>query len=372
MFRKARLIWVPMMLAAILPCVAQVVQAQIPATEQLTVPPKAASEDPLPGLPRLPDEPRSLLQQPPPNLFGTTLTGPYFEHGNTRLDPPELPPPGCFVAVEIDPTVAHVKNDLSNSTIPTNMLGEIVRLPSARLDWTVSPRFEVGYRLPCGFGAVVLGYRFLATDGSGTIQGPDALESLKSRLDFNVADLDYASWEISLFPHVLEHTCDMQWRFGLRFASVFFDSQAVEPFAAAAAPGGSHVFERRNADSWSGVGPHVALDLGWRFGDSGWSLVGKTDFFLGLGRIHQTFVEVPTNPGAGGELRDDRSQAVPVLNVQAGLRWKPPVWPKSFIFAGYQYEYWWNVGRNSITVPPDLSNGSFWDQGFVLRAEINF
>jgi hypothetical protein len=162
----------------------------------------------------------------------------------------------------------------------------------------------------------------------------------------------------------------MKWRFGLRYANVFFDSVADEPFVAAAA--GSGIFERRNSNTWSGVGPHVGLELGQHLGPCGLSLVGKSDFFLGLGRIHQGFAELGTAPGLGGELHVNRSQAVPALNLQAGFGWSRPDLTRWSVFVGYQYEYWWNVGRNSDTGPPDQSNGSLWDQGLVLRIECQF
>ena len=38
----------------------------------------------------------------------------------------------------------------------------------ATLNWTVSPRFEAGYRLPSGFGEIDVSYRFLLTEGAGT------------------------------------------------------------------------------------------------------------------------------------------------------------------------------------------------------------
>jgi hypothetical protein len=173
-------------------------------------------------------------------------------------------------------------------------------------------------------------------------------------------------------PDVLCHRWDMQWRFGIRYAYVFFDSQAVEPFAAAAAAGGSGIFEQRNCDRWDGVGPHVGLQLGRHFGNSGLSFIGKTDFFLGLGRVRQGFYDVGTTPATTAQLNVNRSQAVPALNLQAGFGWSRPDITRLTLFVGYQYEYWWNIGRDSDTTPPDQSNGSMWDQGLVVRIGCNF
>jgi hypothetical protein len=320
----------------------------------------------LPGLPRPPEQPGSLFRPPTPLYEPAPLPGPYFER-DALLDPLELPPPGWFADVEAGLVTAHVKQKLTNASIPGGNAPDVVRLPSAPLDWTVSPRFAVGYRLPSGFGEVYLAYRFLAAEGNGAVLGADALAALKSRLDLNLIELDYASREFSLWPH-----WDMKWWIGGRYAYVYFDSRADEPFAAAAA--GSGVFERRTSDSFVGFGPHAGVELARYFEGTGLSAYGNIDGWISLGRIRQGFFEVPTTPGANGllmteETRDSGSQAVPVLNLQAGLRWQPPSYRDAHLFLGYQYEYWWNVGRLSVT--PD-SRGELWDQGVVLRAEFNF
>ena len=88
-----------------------------------------------------------------------------------------------------------------------------------------------------------------------------------------------------------------------------------------------------------------------------------------LGRVRQGFFEIPTAGGAGGETRGSGSQAVPEIDLQAGFRWRPAGWPNVEWFAGYEYEYWWNIGRLSTT--PD-SRGELSDQGLTLRAEFHF
>jgi hypothetical protein len=58
-----------------------------------------------------------------------------------------------------------------------------------------------------------------------------------------------------------------------------------------------------------------------------------------------------------------------MLTAELGLRWQPAFWPHTLVFLGYQYEYWWNVGRLSLT---DTSRGELSDQSILLRAEFNF
>jgi hypothetical protein len=361
MIRTFGLLALLVVLAAIPLAPRALAQTQKPAATS------SAELDVLPGLPRPPDAPQSLMLKPPANppYSCDPLPGPYFEH-DPRLDPPPLPPPGWFTDVEVGLVGAHVKNRVSGmvqvGTAPPNT----VDLPSAELDWTVAPRFEVGYRLPSGFGEFCVAYRFLATDGTGVTPGNDAPAAFRSRLDLNLVDVDYASREISLWPH-----CDMKWRFGLRWADVYFDSRADEPFAAAAA--GSGIFEMRTSNNFWGVGPHAGLELGHCFTESGLAVVGWVDAAILLGRIRQNFFEASTTLGPGGQLlsgntRLSVSQDVPTVNTFAGLRWQPPSYPNSYLFLGFQYEYWWNVGRNSSTT----ARGELSDQGILLRAEVNF
>jgi hypothetical protein len=57
-----------------------------------------------------------------------------------------------------------------------------------------------------------------------------------------------------------------------------------------------------------------------------------------------------------------------VVNAQLGLSWRPSEFPAAQLFLGYQYEYWWHIGR----VSGAGTNADLMDQGVVLRAEINF
>jgi len=368
MVRVTRLLLVLAVLEATLPVPRGLAEAPDPASASSSAAAADAAEpNLLPGLPRPPDQPASLLQTPPsgPGYSCAPLPGPYFER-DPRLDPPPLPPPGWVADVDVGILVPHVKNKLIDTVQVGARPPDTVQLPSAELSWTGSPRFEVGYRLPSGFGEILLAYRFLVTDGTGSAQGPDATEALTSRFDMNVADLDYASREFSLLPH-----CGMKWRFGLRGVDLFFDSHAIEPFAAAAA--GSGIFDTRVSNNYWGIGPHMGLELERRWEDEGVVLVGRVDAATLLGRVNQGFSEESTTPAPGGELlsgttRQSNPQDVPEVNAFLGVGWRPPEYPTMRLELGYQYEYWWNVGRLSTT----NSRGEVSDQGVVLRVEFNY
>ncbi|HVS38606.1 MAG TPA: Lpg1974 family pore-forming outer membrane protein [Gemmataceae bacterium] len=345
-----------------------------PAPPSLTLPPQgregrvggdASEYNPLPDLPRPPDQPASLLAPAPANPYeGAPLPGPYFER-DPLLDSPEFPPPGWFADADMLITRPVVLNHLTNASIAGGA-PDVVSLPSAPMDWTVAPRFEVGYTLPSGFGSIGLAYRFFVDEGTGAVMGFDAPAVLKSRLDINTVDLDYISRELTPWP-----LWNLTWRFGFRTGWIYFDSQADEPFAAAAA--GSGVYELHTSDSFVGFGPHAGVLVDRGFQGTGLSLYGKSDFWINLGRINQGFYEVTTTPTPTGPLTEatgvGSGQSVPVLDLEAGLHWQPPRLCYTEFFLGWQYEYWWNAGRFSGT--PD-SRGSLFDQGVLLQAAFHY
>jgi hypothetical protein len=323
------------------------------------------------SLPQVADAPASLLAPAPPlGPLPRAAERPYLER-DPLLDPTDLPPPGWFFDLEVDPTKAHVKNEISTGVLnPATGNTDTVGLLSATLNWAISPRFDAGYRLPSGFGEFLLSYRFLATEGSELTEGADGPARLSSLLDINQVDLDYASSEFSLWPK-----WEMRWRLGLRYAYVYFDSRADEAFEAAAA--GSGVFQTRVTNSFVGFGPHAGVDLSRRFGTCGLAFVTKADFALLVGHIRQQFSERTTTIGPDGQplvgaLGASDSQGVPVLEVQAGLSWQPPRYPCATFFLGYRYEYWWEVGMLDSLNNGAGTFGEIFDQGVVLRAEFNF
>src|SRR5207237_4286724 len=96
--------------------------------------------------------------------------------------------------------------------------------PSAPLDWTLSPRFELGYRFADNLGSLMLTYRFLTTEGNPVVADFDPMGdgALRSRLDMQIVDLDYVSRHHKCCPDF-----DFRWLAGVRLATVFFDSEVI-------------------------------------------------------------------------------------------------------------------------------------------------
>jgi hypothetical protein len=362
MVRSFRLLLLPALLAGTI-LSPQSGYAQAPATLPDPAPkaptPTNYEYNPLPTLPRPAEAPASLLQAAPaaPPYSCAPLPGPYFEQ-DPLWDPPSLPQPGWFADVEATILKPNLQNHLSGVNDTPSLP---VQLPSAGLDWTVAPYVQVGYRLPSAFGAIALAYRGFGSQGHSTIADTDGPASLHSRLDMNQVDLDYLSREISIRPQ-----WEMNWHVGLRLTYLYFDSRADESAADAAA--GSGIVEQRETNSYWGIGAHAGVELARHFDDTGLSFVTSVDGITLLGRIRQGFFETDT-AGATVSSENSGSQEVPIVDLKAGLSWQPPQSPQWTVFVGYEFEYWWNVGRLSNT--PD-SRGEMKDQGIMLRAAYNF
>jgi hypothetical protein len=231
-----------------------------------------------------------------------------------------------------------------------------IAVPQNRLDWTFSPAFEIGYRFPDDLGAVLFTYRFLGTSGSGQGVVDEALTPVRSRLDFNVFDFDYVSPRY--FPRRLTA---LRFYLGARIATSFFDSGTP------ADPVFRHV-----SNYWSGAGPHVALEAeyGLPFLPA-LALYGRIDNAILFGSTRQRF-NGTTDDGSGNlietQVIQDRSRTIPMLSFEAGLSIRPFGFEReNFRLAfGYQFEQWWNLGRNSGY------DATVQTQGLFLRAEVDF
>jgi Legionella pneumophila major outer membrane protein precursor len=324
--------------------------------------------NPLPGLPHPPDQPSTLYAPAPaqPYSHGDAMPGCYFEPEDPRLDPPERAP-GWIASVDATIGVPHILNKLTNTVQnPVTGNADTVHTGSANFDATVMPRVELGYRLPQAFGEIDLAWRGLGASGNTQIAGLDGLANLHSRLNIQIADLDYASREFSLGDG-----WGMKWRIGLRFSWIYFDSLASQSVDAARA--GSGILDQHETNSYIGGGPHAGLEISRDIHWSGLSFLGRLDLADNIGRIKQGFFEDVLSPNAGGlpmlaNNEVSSSQGVPSIQAQVGLAWEPVEQSNFRLFLGYDLDYWWNVGRESLTT----SRGQMYFQGVVLQGQINY
>ena len=271
--------------------------------------------------------------------------------------------PGWTAGIELGVVVPHLNNRLVNAVTLSNGVTDLVHLPTAELDARVMPRIELGYRLGQASGELLVSFRFLDAQGNQTPSGFDvpafapAGAALRSRLDQQVLDLDYGSYEPSLGP-----MWDMKWRAGVRFTNTYSDSQA---FNAA-------LYQQTTNRFW-GVGPHAMLDARRWIGDSGLALFGRLETSVPIGRLEQKYYETATaGNGALARGQSGLQQNMPILSLafQAGVSWSPGRSDRFRVTAGYTIEHWWDLG--SIGVSPGSSREDLAIQGGFLRAEWNY
>jgi hypothetical protein len=251
------------------------------------------------------------------------------------------------------------------AVVPVTSAGPnpLVAPPSAGLNWTVSPRFEVGYRMPNAPRLFALSYRFLVSDGSATEPLGDSLAAVRTRLSLNEITMDYGSLLIPLAPR-----WDAQWRFGIQVATVYFDSRADLP----------SLFEQAS-NYFYGAGPHGRLDLYRRLAAvPGLSLFGRLDGVVLAGQIEQRYRFGITDAEGNtfnGSLFQRRTEAVPVLTVQAGLSYTPPRLPRLHLSTGYQFQDYWSLGRfheAPDAAPGVTANGELITHAIYLRGLLDF
>jgi hypothetical protein len=215
-----------------------------------------------------------------------------------------------------------------------------VAVPAAKLDWTVMPRVELGYRFGQAAGELLAGYRFLTTTATEA--------ALRTHLSLHVVDLDYANREPTHGP-----LWDMKWRAGVRLVDIYTASQAQRALAAQEAS----VF-------FVGAGPHVGLDVWRHLPWDGLSLFGRLDASSPIGRLALEFEEVRAGAvPTYGQTRLVNPGPIVTLGVQAGLSWQPL--SDLGVVAGYAFENWWDL-VNGFDAPRGTS---LTLQGFFVRGE---
>jgi Legionella pneumophila major outer membrane protein precursor len=351
---------------------------QVPAAPPTLAP---APPDNVPGLgaPQPYVAPPVLAPAPPPAAPYPPLTAPM------PLSPPPgalvvppggspfvAPPPGGYSTSILDGTFffgidaafvqPHVTNGL-HTTVP-RLNGTSVNLtpPASPLDWTVSPTFTLGYKLPQNQGEFRLAYRYEATEGTDAVVTPGGNFAVKSRLNDNIIDLEYGSARAPIFGDDKCPTLwNIKWYLGLRVDSSFYDTVVSNA-----------TMVDRVSNNFIGAGPRGGVELERQFAVlPSFYLFGRANASVLVGQIDQKFSETfPAAPGSllTANLERNSTQSVPEVDVQIGLKWVVPGAEYLQFSVGYQAERWWSMGRSSMLgTRLNLS-----EQGVFLRGEIEF
>jgi hypothetical protein len=277
--------------------------------------------------------------------------------GDPLLDNPPATP-GWIAGLEMAGVVPHRQDVLRNDVTLSNGATTNVALPNTPLGAQVMPTIVFGYRWGQGTGDVTVSYRVVA--GAGTqFLGPGVLTpfaptgaAMRSRLNFQVLDFDYGSYEPSLGPQ-----WDMKWRIGIRATMQYSDNQADSPF----------MYQQTTNRYW-GIGPHGGLDLRRWIGDTGLALYGRFDFSFPVGRTAQRYIDI--GPGAEGESRLFQNNQVMSLGTQLGMAWMPNRCDRFRVVAGWLLEHWYDIGSVGVSAPVPRQQLNI--QGGFVRVEWNY
>lgn len=295
---------------------------------------------------------------------------------------------GWFADVDATVMLPQVSAHFSSATRLDGVFpGNPVTLSAAKLDWSIMPKLELGYRFEHGLGELRMSYRNISGTGTDPLAGFDTagLGTLQTNLQVHIVDLDCCYLEFS--PHGLPKgvpwvsplfkipgrrslgrrltndwfTMPVERRiyFGFRAATLFYDST-----------GEGDLLRERVTSNFSGAGLHFGFQMNQQFTESlplFWHARGECSGMFGM--VSQTFERTDKLlglTGAGGPRYD--SIGLPTLNVEVGLSWVPNLPDRqSRITVAYQFEQWFSFGE----VRPE-SNASFLLQGVLARYERKF
>jgi hypothetical protein len=288
---------------------------------------------------------------------------PYLPGANPLLERAGLPV-GWFAGVELTAVKPHLLSQINsgNSLQPT--FSSSIQLPVANIDWSVMPRFQVGYRRENGLGEFSISYRFVLSSGAGAVANFDAAGAgtLSSSLNVQVLDLDYGFTDYNeelpwWVPFVVTRSL------GVRVAGVMSESNVY----------GQQIHSEQARNTFVGAGPRTRFDMLWPL-TSG-PAPRPLSFFSGfdlsgvIGPSNQRFYEqsLAGNSLLGATGRTGgNTTGIATLGVQAGLSWVPEWRQNSARFsAGFQWERWWFLGGDNGNVELTL-------QGPFVRGELRY
>lgn len=303
---------------------------------------------------------------------------PPLEEAQTRPAPddpllayPVLPPPGWFANVELGVLAPHFKNRIVGD-VPIGGGIDRIHVPGASLDWAPAPRFEIGYRLPRGFGEFLASYQFLVTQGQGNLINPFGTAQLNSRLTQNILTVDYANTRLLPNTSFFGEGWLIGGHAGVQVQGIYYDARSSQ-----FSPDGT-VTGQQVTNNAFGAGPHVQLDLSRRLPIPGLIFTGSVEGATLYSHLTQSYTETILAPGAaalGATSRLPHSQNVGFLGARLGFSWTPPANNHIRLFLGYQFYQWWQLGRLSTLSPAGTlvdSEGDLTEHGIVFRGEFTF
>lgn len=279
---------------------------------------------------------------------------------NNILERPGIPV-GWYSALELTAANPRLSFRQQSGNLLSGTFPDPIAPTYAPLDWTVMPKFTLGYRRPEGLGDLSISYRFLLSQGSTSIPqiSGGGTGSGSSNLQLHVMDLDYSLSD--LFPNDLWLVPrQMRLTGGVRVAGIqdkTFNS-------------GGSILGQSASNTFVGAGPRFALESLYPLSTHRWTIFSKFEAAGVIGNDRQSFSQSVTGPNnviTSGSASNSVTVGVPVIGLKAGLNWLPD-WGGGNVkmSAGYQWERWFFLGTDTT------SNNELTIQGPFVRGEVAF
>jgi hypothetical protein len=246
---------------------------------------------------------------------------------NTFLPPPLIevpPPPEFYFSLDLSLVQPQLRGNHSDDGFF-----------SPRLDWTVSPRFELGLTNRGPWNPYI-GYRIVDSNrgeaGQDPTTGNDVFFGRSAQL--NAIDLGIQS-EVFPLLSVLQARWDLSARITVLDLKDVFDIESAN--------GGFWTAHLKQ--EFVGAGPRGGIKLDLPFRDSGWSVGGQADAGLQWGGFRDCWQVVS---GDGNNVQEDHGHT-----AKGGLLWHaggqlalkyswPACDPRIVYSMGYMYETWFS------------------------------
>jgi hypothetical protein len=323
----------------------------VPGSTQGAVPPIPPYAPPpvTPTGPAPPGPPPYLLQDPQPEAPPPIPLFPDDEV-NRRIR---------FDFLELDLLYPHINETLNETLNVGGLYTTTASLPISRLGFATPLAAQLAYILP-NLGEIDVTYRLLASEGDSILAtfDPGGPAALRSRMDANIIDVGitstgYGPWRDLLWRFQKSDgrtPWTLNWDLETRFASIFFDSEAIGP-----------TLDRHISNYFYGAGPRGGLTLTRWFPGSGLSIFERVDAGVVFGESRQQFSELNTdllgNPLGFGYTARAKGEAVPVVTLQFGVSGESLWFRRGTWEIAYQLEQWWGIGNFSGTTANLTTSG---------------
>jgi hypothetical protein len=202
---------------------------------------------------------------------------------------------------------------------------------SPRLDWTVSPRFELGFANRGPWNPYI-GYRALYSDHGDQVFEPLSSTTVSFGRSTELHTIDLGA-KTEVFP--LFSVLQAQWDLSARISVLDFHDVFDIDFA------GNGFISGHAREQFVGAGPRGGLKLALPFRDTGWSLAGQMDGGVEWGGYRMNWQSV-TSDGQNLEPDGGHASKGGILwhaGGQVGLQYAWPVCNPRIVYSmGYMYE----------------------------------